>query len=293
MILLLFLLATLIGGTGGSLVKFSVNNFPTMTLVVTRAMLSALIILPFLKTIKITTFDKNFKKLILANALFAGNWIFFAYGIKNTSVIVGQLSYVPTALIVAFLGYIFLKEKLKREEIIGLILTLIGMSIILYGSTKSQDILSLGTPIGNILVFLGLLSWSCYTVASRRISKIYSPSTITFYNFTATFVIGSFLLPLDIAFGSFSAIKISMESILGLISLALFSSALFFYLYQLLIKSSSAFIASLVLYPMTILAAFLGIVFFNEKFTLSLLFGAFFVVIGLFYSTYKQFSKKV
>lgn len=264
-----------------------------MTLVVTRAILSALIILPFLKQIKIPAFDKNFKKLILASALFAGNWIFFAYGIKHTSVIVGQLSYVPTALIVAFLGYIFLKEKLKKEEIIGLILTLVGISIILYGSIKSQDIRSLGTPIGNILVFLGLLSWSSYTVASRRIANIYSPSSITFYNFIFTFVIGLFLLPLDFALGDFYVVKISTESILGLVSLALFSSVLFFYLYQLLIKSSSAFTASLVLYPVTILAAFMGVIFFDEKFTSSLLFGAFFVVVGLFFSTYKQFSKKV
>src|SRR3990167_1687152 len=217
MILLWFILASLIGGSGSSLVKFSVNNFPTITLVVVRALLSLLIFFPFLKTIRISIFDKNFKKLILANIFFAGNWIFFAFGIKNTSVIVG----------------------------------------------------------------------------SKRISNIYSPSIITFYNFAVAFVIGLFLLPLDLLFGNINSIKISPESILGLVSLALFSSVLFFYLYQLLIKLTSAFTASLVLYPVTILASFLGIIFFNEELTLSLFFGAVIVVGGVIFATYKQFSKKI
>src|SRR3990167_4270533 len=293
MILLWFILASLIGGSGSSLVKFSVNNFPTITLVVVRALLSLLIFFPFLKTIRISIFDKNFKKLILANIFFAGNWIFFAFGIKNTSVIVGQLSYVPTALIVAFLGYLFLRERLKNEEIIGLVLTIVGMLVIVYGSIRSQDVLSFGTPLGNLLVFLGLISWSFYIVASKRISNIYSPSIITFYNFAVAFVIGLFLLPLDLLFGNINSIKISPESILGLVSLALFSSVLFFYLYQLLIKLTSAFTASLVLYPVTILASFLGIIFFNEELTLSLFFGAVIVVGGVIFATYKQFSKKL
>ena len=252
-----------------------------------------IIFLPFLKTIRISIFDKNFKKLILANIFFAGNWIFFAFGIKNTSVIVGQLSYVPTALIVAFLGYLFLRERLKNEEIIGLVLTIVGMLVIVYGSIRSQDVLSFGTPLGNLLVFLGLISWSFYIVASKRISNIYSPSIITFYNFAVAFVIGLFLLPLDLLFGNINSIKISPESILGLVSLALFSSVLFFYLYQLLIKLTSAFTASLVLYPVTILASFLGIIFFNEELTLSLFFGAVIVVGGVIFATYKQFSKKI
>lgn len=289
--IIIFLLTALVGGTGASLVKFSVGIFPPITLVVLRSLLALLFIAPivFLKKSFVVKDQKIY--LLIANILFAANWLFFAFGMQYTSVIMGQIIYLPTAPVVAILGYLFLKEKLTDEQLIGLTLTLFGMGFLIFGSFKSQDILSFGTPQGNLLVIAGLFCWSIYTVVSRKISTVYSPLSITFFNFVASFVISALLVPIELAKKSFSISDVPASGFVGLASLVLLSSILFFYLYQWLIKNTSAFTSSLVLYVVTILAVLSGIIFFDEKLSFSLVIGAFLVVAGVFFATSYKLSR--
>lgn len=288
MILLIFSLMSLIGGANASLVKFAGAQISPVFLVMLRAALAFLIILPL-------TFSQNFfkkfrpgKNFLLANLLFAGNWLFFALGIQSTSVIMGSLIYVPTALIVAALGYIFLREVLTKEQIAGLVLTIVGMLILSWGSIKTNDIKSFGTPIGNLLVVIGLLLWSGYTIVSRSISKDYTPLVITFFNFFVTAITSLILVIILIFTTQPLAIKFSSQIILSLLALAVFSSIIFFYLYQWLIKHTTAFISSLVLYPTTVVASIGGVVFYGEKLTFSLVLGGLLVILGVFVATSYQ-----
>lgn len=286
MTLFVFLLASIIGGSNAALVKFTVGQFPPVILVVFRSMLAALMILPFIYFTK-SAFKIKDKKayLFLANFLFAANWLLFATGIQYTSVIMSQIIYIPTALIVAILGYLFLKEKLSQNQVLGLVLTLAGMSILIWGSARSQDILSFGKPLGNFLIILGLLSWSIYTIVSRKISSIYSPLTITFYNFLLTAIFASLLIPFLLRNQEFVPANVTFGGILGLVSIAFFNSVLFFWLYQWVIGKTSAFISSLILYATPIIAAFTGIIFFGEKLTASLILASTLIVLGVFLAT--------
>lgn len=285
MTLIIFLLTAIIGGTGASLVKFSVGIFPPITLIVLRSLLALLFIAP------IVFFNKSFivkgqkMYLFIANILFAANWLFFAFGMRYTSVIMGQIIYLPTAILVAILGYLFLKETLSREQLMGLILTLFGMGFLIFGSVKSQDILSLGTLQGNLLIVAGLFCWSFYTVISRKISNIYTPLSIIFFNFATSFILSLFLMPFELSRKSFNLSNVPESGIMGLIGLVLFSSIALFYLYQWLIKNTSAFISSLVLYIVTVFATLSGIFFFNEKLSANLVIGASLIVLGVFLAT--------
>lgn len=291
MTLLIFLLTALVGGTGASLVKFSVGIFPPVTLVVLRSLLALIFIAPIVFRNKSFVIKNQKMYLFIANILFAVNWLFFAFGMQYTSVIMGQIIYLPTAILVAILGYLFLKETLSHEQLLGLILALFGMVFLIFGSFKSQDVLSFGTPQGNFLVITGLFCWSFYTVISRKISDVYTPLSITFFNFTASFIISLFLVPFELSKKAFNFSHIPPSGFIGLIGLVIFSSILFFYSYQWLIKNTSAFISSLVLYVVTIFATFSGIIFFGEKLTVNLVIGAFFVIIGVFLATTYRYVK--
>lgn len=290
MTLIIFLLASLVGGSGTPLIKFTVGVFSPITLVVLRALLATLFIFPVVFQKRLFILKEKRTQLLLANILFAANWLFFAFGIQHTTVIMGQIIYLPTAAIVAIIGYLFLKEKLTKEQIIGLILTIGGMSFLIYGSYSTGEVLSFGTPTGNFLVMLGLFSWSVYTVVSRSISSLYSPLTITFFNFVMAFVLSLILLPFEFVNQS-SLINVTSTGILGLISVVLFNSVIFFYLYQWLVKHTSAFISSLSLYLVTVFASAAGIIFFNEKLTTSLIIGVVLVVFGVFLSTSYNYLK--
>lgn len=291
MSLLIFLATSLIGGTGAPLIKFTLNYFPTISFVASRALLSSLILLPFIYHELAKIKPKQAKYLILSSVFFAGNWLFFAMGIQRTSVIMGQLIYLPTAPVVAIIAYLALREKLTKEQLLGLTTTIIGLAILTYGSIKSQDVLSFGTPIGNFLIVCGLLSWSLYTVTSRKISAIYKPQVIIFFNFIITTLITLLLFPFNLANEITEISKISAVAVLGLAGVVILSSILFSFLYQWLIKNTSAFISSLTLYPISLIAGLAGVVFFNEKLTPSFVSGAILVMIGVFIATTYQYFK--
>lgn len=288
MTLLIFLLAALVGGIGAPTIKFALTDFQPITLVLIRALFSAVIISPFvIKKIKIK--KQTFKYLISANILFAINWIFFALGVGRTSVMMAQIMYVPTALIVAVIGYLFLKEKINKEQVYGLLLTIIGISFLIANSISDQRVISFGSPLGNLLIGIGMITWAGYLVLTRKVSKDYSPGEIIFFNFLVAIPISLVFIPLET---SPFAMNLSLGAIAAISSVVLFSSLGFFLLLQWLVKHTSAFIASLAIYPMTVVATIAGVIFYGEKISINFLIGAFFILFGVFIATSYKFARK-
>lgn len=283
MILTIFFLTAFLGAIGGALIKFSLYEFSPLMLVFLRAFLATLFLYPIILLLKHKlVIKKEIPLLILTNIFFALNWILFAYGIEKTSLIMGQIIYLPTAIIVAILGYFFLNEKLSKIQLIGLTLTVTGLSVLIYNSILTGNVLSFGEPLGNFIIFLGLLAWSLFTIILRKISPHYSTLTLTFTNLFTTTLISLVLVALTGSFKNFEISHVSFIHVVVLIFLAITNSIFFFGLYQWLIKNTSAFSASLVLYPATIMSSVVGIVFFHEQLTLNLALGGILVIAGVF-----------
>lgn len=292
MIPAIFLLALVFGGAGSALIKFGGSQINPMSFVFLRAVVSFLVLLPFVKKHELMSTIKNPRTLIVAGLLFSLNWIFFAYGIQKTNVFAGQLIYVPTSLIVAGLGYLFLREKLKKVQIVGLLLTLAGMVVLFLGSARSDRALSLGTPWGNFLVAGGVIAWSTYIVLTRKVSHKFSPLNIIFIDFFLTAVIsGILLIPLSHQAG-FLLIKPEPKIILSIISASIISSVGFFFLSQWLIKNTSAFISSTFIYPTTLSALVYGTIFFGERLSIEIIFATILIVVGVYLGTNLTLTRK-
>src|SRR3989344_8351362 len=286
----IFLFVLLFGGANAALIKYAGAKISPIDLVFFRSVIAAVAIAPFIGKIELTKFKNDPKSLTLAGLLFAANWILFAYGIQKTSVIMGQLIYVPTSLIVAGLGYLILREKLSKKEIIGLVLSLFGISYLIIGSLKTKDVLSFGTPFGNTLVIIGLFSWAFYLILTRKISKSYKPLTIIFIDFIFSGFISLIFFILN--FRNLHLGVFNVNLIMAILAIAFLSSIVFFFLNQWLVKHSSAFISSMLLYPTTLSAIIYGIVFFKEKLEISIVIGGLVMLIGVFLSTQDTVSKK-
>ena len=285
----IFFLTSLLGAIVGTLVKILVVYLDPLTIVAIRFFLGLLIIAPF--TFKRQLLRKliSDKFLVSAGILFSANVILYAIGIQYTSLIVGNLLYVLTPLIVAILGHIFLKEKLTVNQIFGLFLSLIGISILLWSSFKTADIFSFGKPLGNFLIAAAVFSWSLYTVISRKNARKFNPWEITFTNFVVACVVSIFALGPLIANGKINY-NFNLEVNLIAVSLALVA-LLLIVVYQLLIKNTSAFFSSLNLYVSVIWSSILGIILFNERLNLNLIIGAFLIITGVFLATSYQYIK--
>lgn len=289
-VFVMFLLLSIIGGTNAPLVKGALREFPPFTLVFLRFALASLILLPFLLKEKPRFKKDSFKFLLLASLCMGTNVILFAVGLKDTSVMMSQLIFVPKGLFVALLGYIFLKEVLSKDQKLGLLFTMVGMSILIYGSVVTEDLLSFGKPIGNFLIGIGFFLSSLYYVISRKISKIYSPMTITFFSFLFACVLSLPFALSELTNSQFIPAKITTYAILNLLALVIFSSALVYYLAQWIIKHTSAFIAALALYMNFLIASILGIVVFGEKLTLLFIIGVILIMLGVFVAVRKRYD---
>lgn len=287
-VLLMFLLLSIIGGSNAPLVKNALKDFPPSTLVFLRFGLASLLLLPFVLKEKIHFKKQSFKLLVIASLLMGVNVILYAIGLQYTSIMISQLIYVPKGLFVAVLGYVLLKEVLSKNQKIGLTFTMVGMSILVYGSYQTQDVLSFGKPLGNFLIFIGFFCSSAYYVLSRKVSKDFSPLFITFFSFLLASILSAPFAATEYLGGQLNLQNITTISILNLFALAIFSSIAVYYLAQWIIKHSSAYIAALALYMNFLIASVLGIIIFGEKLTFSFIIAAVLILFGVYIATKKN-----
>lgn len=291
--LTLFLLTVIFGGLTGGLVKLLDLQYPPIVIILSRFLIGAVILSIFhLRKQFVQVVLKN-KYLILCGLLFTTNATLYTFGIPYTSLIMGQLLYVPTAIVVAVIGYIFLKEKLDRAQIIGLITALVGMAILFWGSIQTSDILSFGKPLGNILIGIAMFSWALYIVISRKLSHKYSAMQITLVNFlvASVFSLFAFVLMIATGFGDTHLNSLNLQSVLPLTGLGIIG-LLFLVFFQQLIKKTSAFTSSLVTYVNPVFAVFFGAVFFKEHLTPTLVVGGLTIIAAVFYTTSYKYIKK-
>jgi drug/metabolite transporter (DMT)-like permease len=81
--------------------------------------------------------------------------------VSSTSLI---LSIVP--VLTSVFAVIFLKERLSRLRIVGIVLVTIGMVLVAVSSTS--DSAGSNPALGNLLIFCSALAWATYTIQGRK-----------------------------------------------------------------------------------------------------------------------------
>ena len=287
---LAFLLISFIGGAVNSILIRTVDSeIPPLTGAFLRFFGAFLLLLPFWFREK-----KLLKKDDLIKVIpFSINIALFSIAIQYTSVVMVNVIYALAPIVVAVFGFFLLKEKLLKEHIVGLIISLIGVGILIFGSFETQDILSFGTPLGNILIFIGVFFWSFWLLGSRSLSKTYTSFTILFSCFFVATMLLVFIIPFEWTIRPLSLSAISYKGLGSILGTILFSSIVVYFVYQWLIKHTSAFIGSLVQYGSVAFGALAGVIVYQERLTTQLIIGALLVVSGVFLATtYSQLQKR-
>ena len=91
-----------------------------------------------------------------------------AYTTITATVLIQSILPVLTAI----LAVIFLKERLNVIQIIGIIMVTIGMVLVSLDTTASTD--APNPLLGNLLIFLGCISWAVYTIQGSMMVSNYS-----------------------------------------------------------------------------------------------------------------------
>lgn len=175
-----------------------VQPFGFIALRVGGSMILFWLIAPFFSTEKIEKAD--FPRIIAA-AFFgvALNMLTFFKGLSYTSPIMGAVLMVTTPMIVLVLSAILMKERMKKQKVLGLILGLIGtVFLILYGKSVIN---ASNATLGNILVFINAVSYGFYLIIVKKLMDKYN--AFAFVKWIYTF---GFLMVLPFGWSEFQAV---------------------------------------------------------------------------------------
>ena len=285
----LLVLTTLFWSGNFILGKFSaLFQIPPFTLNFYRWLIVWLILVPFTFKEIMTNLDfikSNLFILVILGitSISAFNSVVY-YSLNFTQVInaVLMLSAIPVLTIT--ISAILKIDKIRFIQIFGLVLSIVGVSIII--SKGNLDLIKkLNFNKGDLWMLVAALSWSIY---SSFLKKIHLP----FSQFSLIQIISSigllFLVPQFFYEKSLGLeLNFNLASILILIYVVLFAAIGAYYCWQKAISIMGPSRSSMFIQLMPLFSAILAILIFKEAFRFFHLFGAIFIVSGIYLSNRK------
>ncbi|WP_417880561.1 DMT family transporter [Vibrio sp.] len=197
--------------------------------------------------------------------VFAYNLFFFS-GLQTVSASRASLIMTLSPAIIAIASVCIYQEKLTKNKIIGIILSLSGAVLVIV--TKSSSLNDIMTAnVGDLYILGCVLSWVVFTLLGKRlIQSIGSFFTIVYSVITGTVM----LLSITILTGQFNAALIRTISVNDLFSLAylgVLGSALAYVWYYMGVESIGATKAGVFLALAPVTGVLTGSLFLGEEMT--------------------------
>jgi drug/metabolite transporter (DMT)-like permease len=204
----------------------------------------------------------------------AANQLFFAMGVKRTSVSHGALIVGMTPVFVYLLSCAVGQEPFRPKKLIGMAVALSGIAVL---QSKTMGGASL---TGDALVLLGCLTFTVFTVFSKPYSGTLSPIATVTLNFLGAVV---FLAPATITLSmDFPFRQLLPISWLCLLFMAAVPSVLCFLLYYQVLKHLPASKLTTFTYLQPVLASGMAIPLLGEVLSISLLTGGLMILLGVY-----------
>ena len=270
-----------------SFVWFKVANasYGPLTIVLFRLIISALLLYPYARIAKrlVLPDKKDFGYLLLL--AFCEPFLYFmgeSYGLQYISPVVASVIIATIPLFAPVAAYLFYREKVSFQNVIGIGLSFIGVTLVIYqlgvGITAS--------PIGVLLQFSAVFSAIGYSVVLHRISdRMNNISIILFQN-----TIGAlYFLPLWLIFekDKFFATPFDPAAMLAIGELSLFASTLAFILYTYSIRHLGITKSNMFANAIPVFTALFAWFILDEQLTAQKIFGIMLVIGGLFIAQFK------
>jgi drug/metabolite transporter (DMT)-like permease len=263
--------------------KYAIYELPPLTITLIRYIIAFLFLSLFIfkyKTaaLKVSARDQ-FLMAVLGLTGVIGYHFFFYIALRHTAIANTAIINACGPVVIGITAAIFLKERLRLSNYIGILISLTGVMLLI---TKGH--LSVLTDLdfnnGDLLMFCAVLSWTVYALVTKRLIQRYSGFAITFYSAMWGVII---LLPLSLFENSYQQIlSLSATAIYSILYMGIVASAIGYFLYNLSIEQigptrTSSFVYSLV----PIFVSILALLFFDETITLLTISSTALIIVGL------------
>ncbi|MEI6138182.1 MAG: DMT family transporter [Mariniphaga sp.] len=206
-----------------------------------------------------------------------------SFGLQYVSSTMGAMIISTIPLFSPVAASRYYGEKLSIRNLIGIILSFVGVGIVVFDSSFNF----IASPLGIALEFLAVFSAIAYTVVLKDLSHKYNPTTIiTYQNFIGIF----FFLPLWLIFESKTMLStpFNLHALIAIVKLAIFASCIAFILYTYSIKNLGINNANMFINIIPVLTAVFAWYILGDALTVRKIVGITVVIAGLFIAQVKM-----
>ncbi|MBT8333185.1 MAG: DMT family transporter, partial [Deltaproteobacteria bacterium] len=226
----------------------------------------------------------TFKKLFLLALFQPGLYFFFeTYGLKFTSATKTSLIIATIPVLVLILSTIFLKERVRLINAAGILMSLLGVALLVFGEREAA--ISSGVLWGDFLIFGAVVSATIYIIFARYLGQTISAVQITGLQviFGALLFLPFFLWDL----GSMNWQQISMEAIIAVICLTVFATIGAFLCYNFALSRIGAARASVFINAIPVITAFGAWTLLGETLTPIQIMGGIVVIFAVYLANFR------
>jgi drug/metabolite transporter (DMT)-like permease len=275
-------LIVLLWGSAFPLIKIAFSEVPPVTL----GFLRFLIATPILTFYAYVKDGKGFRGLFRKNLLtligmgltgVMGYHVFQNVGIQHTSATNSSIIISSNPIILAVLSVLFLKEKVKATQALGIIIGFTGVVTIILMEGQGLPI-GASSLVGDVLSFGGGVSWAVYSIFGKRFSTRVNPTTLT----AASTIFGTiFLIPPTLLLEK-PHLPTTGGVWFAIVVLSLGASCLAYVLWNQVLSEEEAFRVGVSLFLMPVITTVLSVALLSEPLTPYILAGMGLVLSGVF-----------
>lgn len=259
--------------------KEGVSHMPSLQLVATRQFISGtLYILFFIITKEPWPKGKQWRTIIILGILnFTLSNGLSTSGVKYISSGLGAIIAAIFPIWVVIISF-FRGERIAKLAVFGLLISFGGICIIFY--EHLADFLIPDFRLGIVLSVLATISWAFGTLYTKKKAASFNP----YFSLGLQMFISSILLfAVNGAMGtSISLSEIPLNSWFAISYLVIIGSVITFNVFVYCLQHLPPEVSSIYAYINPIVALLLGVVFFGESLTLSIILGGLVTLVGLY-----------
>ncbi len=282
--LIFILLTSILGGATQAVTKIGLAQFPPLSFAFIRFLFAGIIVTPFLLK---TNFFKEFKQLIPFSLLGTINIGFFILGIKTTTATIGQLLYAGVPLLTALFLFLLFKERLTRRKELGILIGFVGVAFVALLPVIDKGAKFSGDLLGNMLIGIGVISWSLYMTYSKKKLQSFSPFVVTSAFIWVTCFALFPLFVIDLVTYPNWWQSLTFSGVLSLSYITIISTVIVYLFNQYAIKHGGSILASMQFYLVPIFAYLSASFLLGEQLTTGLIVGGALALLGVYITTKK------
>lgn len=205
------------------------------------------------------------------------------YGLTLVKSTVASVIVSTIPLFAPIPAYFILKEKISKANILGILISLIGVYFVVYEQNET-----LNTNLwGVALLFLAVFAGICYAITLREIPLYYSAINIVFYQSLIGLV---FFVPTFFVtdFQTYQNYDITFKSVVALVLLAVFASVIAFVLFASTVRKLGVTKSNAFVNLIPVFTAIFSWLILDELLTINKWIGIAIVVVGLYISQWKK-----